>query len=76
MPIIDRSRDKVGAELDAKGIPGSEVVKYIRERIAYDIVSPRATAIGSMCGLGNRITIPQECLSGSNSQKIRDRIPL
>ena len=31
--IIDRARDRVGAELDAKGIPGTEIVKYIRERV-------------------------------------------
>jgi len=34
-PIIDRARDRVGKELDAKGVPGTEVVKYIRERVGY-----------------------------------------
>lgn len=33
--IVEKARDKVGQELDAKGIPGTEVVKYIRERVAY-----------------------------------------
>ena len=33
--IIDRARDRVGKELDGKGLPGTEVVKYIRERIAF-----------------------------------------
>jgi TRAP-type transport system periplasmic protein len=33
-PTIDRARDRVGKELDTKGIPGTEVVKYIRERVA------------------------------------------
>ncbi|HVN96648.1 MAG TPA: TRAP transporter substrate-binding protein DctP [Syntrophorhabdaceae bacterium] len=31
--IVEKTRDKVGRELDAKGIPGTEVVKYIRERV-------------------------------------------
>jgi TRAP-type transport system periplasmic protein len=34
-PIMDRARDRVGKELDGKGVPGSEVVKYIRERVAF-----------------------------------------
>jgi TRAP-type C4-dicarboxylate transport system substrate-binding protein len=33
--IVEKTRDKVGQELDAKGIPGTEVVKYIRERVQY-----------------------------------------
>ena len=35
MPIIEKARDRVGAELDAKGIPGTEIVKYIRERVEH-----------------------------------------
>jgi TRAP-type C4-dicarboxylate transport system substrate-binding protein len=31
--IVEKARDRVGAELDAKGLPGTEVVKYIRERV-------------------------------------------
>jgi TRAP-type C4-dicarboxylate transport system substrate-binding protein len=30
--IIERNRDKVGADLDSKGHPGTEIVKFIRER--------------------------------------------
>ncbi|MCG6533185.1 MAG: TRAP transporter substrate-binding protein [Syntrophales bacterium LBB04] len=32
---VDKARERVGKELDGKGIPGTEVVKYMRERIAY-----------------------------------------
>jgi hypothetical protein len=35
MPIIDHARERVGAELDAKGYPGTEIVKYMRERIEH-----------------------------------------
>jgi len=35
LSIVEKTRDKVGQELDAKGIPGTEVVKYIRERVQY-----------------------------------------
>ncbi len=34
-PIIEKARDRVGAELDGKGLPGTEIVKYIRERIQH-----------------------------------------
>ena len=33
--IIERNRDKVGADLDAKGYPGTEIVRFIRERAAH-----------------------------------------
>ena len=33
--IIERNRDKVGADLDAKGYPGTEIVRFIRERIEH-----------------------------------------
>lgn len=33
--IVEKTRDKVGLELDAKGLPGTEVVKYIRERVEH-----------------------------------------
>jgi len=35
VPIIERARDRVGADLDAKGVPGTEIVRFIRERIAF-----------------------------------------
>jgi TRAP-type C4-dicarboxylate transport system substrate-binding protein len=35
MPIINRARDRVGAELDGKGYPGTEIVKYMREQIEH-----------------------------------------
>jgi TRAP-type C4-dicarboxylate transport system substrate-binding protein len=35
MPIVERARDRVGADLDGKGLPGTEIVKYMRERIQY-----------------------------------------
>jgi TRAP-type C4-dicarboxylate transport system substrate-binding protein len=35
VPIIERARDRVGADLDAKGVPGTEIVRFIRERIEY-----------------------------------------
>lgn len=31
--ILERHREKVGADLDAKGYPGTEIVKFIRERV-------------------------------------------
>jgi TRAP-type C4-dicarboxylate transport system substrate-binding protein len=31
--IVEKARDRVGTELDAKGLPGTEVVKYIREQV-------------------------------------------
>ncbi len=33
--VVEKTRDKVGQELDAKGLPGTEVVKYIRERVEF-----------------------------------------
>jgi TRAP-type C4-dicarboxylate transport system substrate-binding protein len=33
--IVERNRDKVGADLDAKGYPGTEIVKFIRDRVEY-----------------------------------------
>jgi TRAP-type C4-dicarboxylate transport system substrate-binding protein len=33
--VIERSRDKVGADLDAKGYPGTEIVRFIRERVEH-----------------------------------------
>jgi TRAP-type C4-dicarboxylate transport system substrate-binding protein len=33
--IIERTRDKVGADLDAKGYPGTEIVRFIRERAEH-----------------------------------------
>ena len=33
--IIERNRDKVGADLEAKGYPGTEIVRFIRERAAH-----------------------------------------
>jgi TRAP-type C4-dicarboxylate transport system substrate-binding protein len=35
IPIVEKARDRVGADLDAKGLPGTEVVKFIRERVSY-----------------------------------------
>jgi TRAP-type C4-dicarboxylate transport system substrate-binding protein len=34
-PIIERARDRVGADLNAKGVPGTEIVQFIRERVKY-----------------------------------------
>jgi TRAP-type C4-dicarboxylate transport system substrate-binding protein len=34
-PLIDRARDRVGADLDTKGYPGTEIVRFIRERIGH-----------------------------------------
>jgi TRAP-type transport system periplasmic protein len=35
--ILSHARDRVGKELDAKGLPGTEIVQYIRERLkAYE----------------------------------------
>jgi TRAP-type C4-dicarboxylate transport system substrate-binding protein len=34
-PIIERAHERVGADLDAKGSPGTEIVRFIRERIEY-----------------------------------------
>ncbi len=31
--VLERHREKVGADLDAKGYPGTEIVKFIRERV-------------------------------------------
>jgi TRAP-type C4-dicarboxylate transport system substrate-binding protein len=33
--IVERNRFKVGADLDAKGYPGTEIVRFIRERAAH-----------------------------------------
>jgi TRAP-type C4-dicarboxylate transport system substrate-binding protein len=33
--IVERNRDKVGADLDAKGYPGTEIVRFIRERVEH-----------------------------------------
>jgi TRAP-type transport system periplasmic protein len=35
MPIIEKARDRVGTDLDAKGLPGTEIVRYIRERVQH-----------------------------------------
>jgi TRAP-type C4-dicarboxylate transport system substrate-binding protein len=35
VPIIEKARERVGADLDAKGSPGTEIVRFIRERIEY-----------------------------------------
>jgi TRAP-type transport system periplasmic protein len=35
LAIFERNRDKVGAELDAKGYPGTELVRFIRERVKH-----------------------------------------
>jgi len=35
IPIIERARDRVGADLDAKGYPGTEIVGFIRERVKH-----------------------------------------
>lgn len=35
VPIVERTRDAVGATLDAKGYPGTEIVRYIRERVEH-----------------------------------------
>jgi TRAP-type C4-dicarboxylate transport system substrate-binding protein len=34
-PIVDRARDRVGADLDAKGFPGTEIVQFIKERVKH-----------------------------------------
>ena len=34
-PIVERARDRVGADLNAKGVPGTEIVRFIRERVKY-----------------------------------------
>jgi len=33
--LYNRSCDKIGADLDAKGYPGTEIVRFIRERLKY-----------------------------------------
>ncbi len=33
--IVERVRDKVGTDLDGKGYPGTEIVRYIRERVEH-----------------------------------------
>ena len=35
VPIVERARDRVGADLDTKGAPGTEIVRFIRERVEY-----------------------------------------
>jgi TRAP-type C4-dicarboxylate transport system substrate-binding protein len=35
MPIVDKARERVGADLDTKGLPGTEIVKYMKERIEF-----------------------------------------
>jgi TRAP-type C4-dicarboxylate transport system substrate-binding protein len=35
IPIIENSRDRVGKTLDGKGYPGTEVIRFIRERVEY-----------------------------------------
>jgi TRAP-type C4-dicarboxylate transport system substrate-binding protein len=32
---VERVRDRVGADLDAKGHPGTEIVRFIRQRVEY-----------------------------------------
>jgi TRAP-type C4-dicarboxylate transport system substrate-binding protein len=33
LAIVERVRDRVGADLDSKGYPGTEIVRFIRERV-------------------------------------------
>ena len=33
--VYNRSCDKIGADLDAKGYPGTEIVRFIRERVEH-----------------------------------------
>jgi len=35
VPIIEKARERVGADLDTKGVPGTEIVRYIRERVEF-----------------------------------------
>lgn len=35
VPIVEHARDRVGADLDAKGYPGTEIVRFIRERVEH-----------------------------------------
>jgi TRAP-type C4-dicarboxylate transport system substrate-binding protein len=32
---MERARDRVGKDLDGKGLPGTEIVQYIRERVKF-----------------------------------------
>ena len=34
-PLVEKARSRVGADLDEKGYPGTRIVDYIKERIAY-----------------------------------------
>jgi TRAP-type C4-dicarboxylate transport system substrate-binding protein len=34
-PIVDNARARVGADLDKKGLPGTEIVNFIKERVEY-----------------------------------------
>ncbi|MBN2061147.1 MAG: TRAP transporter substrate-binding protein DctP [Deltaproteobacteria bacterium] len=34
-PIVENARDRVGKDLDGKGLPGSQVVRFIRERVKH-----------------------------------------
>jgi len=33
--MIDRARERVGKDLDAKGVPGTDIVRFIRERVDF-----------------------------------------
>jgi TRAP-type C4-dicarboxylate transport system substrate-binding protein len=35
IPIIEHARDRVGETLNGKGYPGTEIVRFIRERVEY-----------------------------------------
>jgi TRAP-type transport system periplasmic protein len=35
LAIVDKTREKVGQEIDGKGLPGTEIVKYIKERVEF-----------------------------------------
>jgi TRAP-type C4-dicarboxylate transport system substrate-binding protein len=34
-PIVEKARARVGRDLDKKGLPGTEIVNYIKERVDY-----------------------------------------
>ena len=35
MAIVDKARERVGGDLDTKGLPGTELVKYMKERAEF-----------------------------------------
>lgn len=35
IPIVEKARARVGADLDKKGLPGTKIVNYIKERIDF-----------------------------------------